>query len=356
MPLSGSYVSRMRARRLVSLLLLLQLGRRWTAAELATQLGTSVRTIHRDVEALGEAGVPVDAERGPGGGFALPASYRSRLPLSAEEAHALLIGAPGAAGALGLGALLLDARRKLLASLPSELRQAAARAEALFHVDEPRWFSRADEPPFLADLVAAASEQRRVAVEYRRRDEVDARTLDPLGLVLKAGVWYLVARGDDETRIYRVSRLLTVTVTDGAFERPAQFDLVAFWERSRDEFESSRPHVDVTVLVERRSVRALREAIDWSVRPTVDAGGVDSADGRVEFLLRFERLDSAYADLVKLSGAVEVREPTELRERLVETGRQLVARYRDGDGVHSARSRAADKTPHSESTTPVRQR
>jgi predicted DNA-binding transcriptional regulator YafY len=318
----------MRARRLVSLMLLLQLGRRWTAAELAARLGTSVRTVHRDIEALGEAGVPVDAERGPGGGFALPAGYRSRLPLSADEAHALLIGAPGAAGALGLGALLLDARRKLLASLPAELRQAAARTESLFHIDEPRWFSRADEPLFLADLVVAASEQRCVAVEYRRRDQVDARTLDPLGLVLKAGVWYLVARSDDETRIYRVSRLLTVTVMDEAFERPAQFDLATFWERSRDEFETGRPRVDVTVRVERGRVGALREAIDWSVRPTVDAGGLDSDDGRVEFLLQFERLEWAYADLIKLGGDVEVREPSELRERLVQTGHQLVARYR----------------------------
>ena len=335
MPLSGIYSLLIRARRLVSLLLLLQLGRRWTAAELAAQLGTSVRTIHRDVEALGEAGVPVHGERGPGGGFTLPASYRSRLPLSADEARALLIGAPGAAGALGLGALLLDARRKLLASLPSDLRQAASQAQALFHVDEPRWFSRSDDSPFLVELANAASEQRRVVVEYRRRDQVDARTLDPLGLVLKAGVWYMVARSDDETRIYRVSRLLTAIVTDEAFERPPQFDLVAIWERSRDDFETSRPRIDVVVRVERGDVRGLREAIDWSVRPAVDAGGVDSDDGCVEFLLPFERLESAYADLVKLGGAVEVREPSELRERLARTGRELVARYPDDDGVRS---------------------
>jgi predicted DNA-binding transcriptional regulator YafY len=327
MPLSGIYSGRVRARRLVSLLLLLQLGRRWTAAELAAELGTSVRTIHRDVEALEEAGVPVHAERGPGGGFTLPAGYRSRLPLSADEAQALLIGSPGAAGALGLGALLLDARRKLLVSLPADLRQAASQAQALFHVDEPRWFSRADESPFMAELASAAAEQRRVAVQYRRRNHVDARTLDPLGLVFKAGVCYLAARSDGETRIYRVSRLLRVTVTDKAFERPAQFDLVAFWEGWRDEFETSRPRVDVVLRVERGDVRALREAIDWSVRPAVDAGGIGTEDGRVEFQLAFERLEFAYADLVKLGGAVEVREPSELRERLAQTGRELAARY-----------------------------
>src|SRR5438045_2108216 len=164
----------------------------------------------RDVQALLEAGVPVKAERGPGGGFTLPSDYRTRLPLTVEETQALLIGAPGAAGALGLGGLLLEARLKVLAALPTELRRDAARAEALFHVDEPRWFSRAEESPFLAELAAAASEERRISVEYGRRDEVIARTLDPLGLVLKAGVWYLAARGDGELRVVRISRLVAV--------------------------------------------------------------------------------------------------------------------------------------------------
>src|SRR5437763_17212424 len=106
----------MRARRLVSLLVLLQLGRRWTAAELAARLDTSVRTIHRDVQALREGGVPVETQRGPSGGFTLPSWYHSRLALTADEAEALLIGAPAAVGALGLGALLLHSQRKLLAA------------------------------------------------------------------------------------------------------------------------------------------------------------------------------------------------------------------------------------------------
>lgn len=332
----------MRARRLVSLLLLLQLGRRWTAAELASQLGISVRTVHRDIEALGEAGVPVHAERGPGGGFTLPPSYRSRLPLSADEAQALLIGAPGAAGALGLGALLLDARRKLLASLPAELRQAASQAQALFHVDEPRWFSRADESPFLAELASAASEQRRVAIEYHRRDQVDARTLDPLGLVLKAGVWYLAGRTGDEIRVYRVARVAALADTGETFAPPRDFDLASFWARARDEFELSRPRVEVTVRLERATLPALRQAVDWTVRPAVGDGEAIEGDGRVELVLPFERLEYAYADLIKLAGAVEVVAPAELRERVAAAGRSLLARYAAaGDASPSQGSAAA---------------
>jgi predicted DNA-binding transcriptional regulator YafY len=314
-----------RARRLVSLLLLLQQGRRWTAAELAERLATSVRTVHRDVGALVEAGVPVRASRGRGGGFALPTDYRTRLPLTAEEVQALLIGAPGAAGALGFKSLLLEARLKVLASLPTELRRDAARAEALFHVDEPRWFSHVDDSPFLVELAAAALEQRRIGVEYRRRDEVRPLTLDPLGLVLKAGVWYLAARGRDDIRVYRVSRLVAVAVTDESFQRPTDFDLAGFWDRSRDEFERTRPRVDVTVRVARVDVAALRHAIDWSVRLGLDCGGSEADDGRLEFTLPFERLEYAYADLVKLGGAVEVLQPQELRDRLTRTGQELVA-------------------------------
>jgi predicted DNA-binding transcriptional regulator YafY len=317
----------MRATRLVSLLLLLQLGRRLTAAELAAELGTSIRTIHRDVEALAQAGIPIRAARGRGGGFMLPPAYRARLPLSAEEAQALLVGAPGAATSLGLGALLLDARRKVIASLPADLREATARAEALFHVDEPRWFSRADETPLLITLVTAATERRRVSVDYRRQDGVAELTLDPIGFVLKAGVWYSVARREGEMRVYRVSRFGAATVTGAPFRRPPRFDLAAFWERSREEFEASRPRVEVRVRVARAGVPALRAALDPTVQAALDDQRADRGDGSVELALPFERIEYAHADLVKLGGAVEVIAPAGLRRALAETGRQLTALY-----------------------------
>ena len=320
----------MRAQRLVSLLLLLQLGRSWTAAELAERLRTSRRSVHRDIEALREAGVPVIAARGPGGGFRLPGGYRSRLPLTEEEVAALLVGAPGAAGALGMDALLLDARLKLIGSLSADLRERAARAAQLVHVDEPPWFRGSDEPPFLRQVAAAAADRRRIAVEYKAgRGGTAAYVLDPLGLVLKAGVWYFVGRSDDETRVYRVSRISALEVSNETFVPPSGFDLAAFWARARDDFESTRPRVDVTVRLDRAALPALRRAVDWSVRPAVGSGhGVDG-DEHIELVVPFERLDYAYADLIKLAGAVEVVAPAELRERLAAAGLSLVTTYAD---------------------------
>jgi predicted DNA-binding transcriptional regulator YafY len=138
----------------------------------------------------------------------LPEGYRSRLPLSEEEVAALLVGAPGATSALGLESLLLDARPKLIGSLSAEMRERAGRAAQLIHVDEPPWFHASDEPPFLRRVAAAAAERRRLAVDYRAgRGGTHSREIDPLGLVLKAGVWYLAGRSSGDVRVYRVARI-----------------------------------------------------------------------------------------------------------------------------------------------------
>jgi predicted DNA-binding transcriptional regulator YafY len=206
----------------------------------------------------------------------------------------------------------------------------------VIHVDEPPWFHTLDEPPFLRRIAAAAAERRRVAVRYAAvRGGAASRLLDPLGLVLKAGVWYLAGRSGDETRVYRVSRIRSVDVTDQAFLPPRDFDLASFWAQARDEFESTRPRVEVTVRLDRAALPALRRAVDWSVRPAVGEGrALDSDTTRVELALPFEGVDSAYADLIKLAGAVEVIAPTELREQLAAAGRSLAATYRvDGQLV-----------------------
>src|SRR5437870_9422939 len=195
----------MKASRMVSLLLLLQTRGQLTAAELSEQLEVSVRTIYRDVESLSEAGVPIYAERGPHGGVRLVEGYRTRLTgLTTDEAEALFLsGLPGPAAELGLGTVVAAARLKVLAALPPELRSRASRLVERFHLDATGWFQASEAVPHLATLSAAVWDAVKVEIEYERSDRSVTRLLDPLGLVIKGGVWYLVARAADQIRTYR---------------------------------------------------------------------------------------------------------------------------------------------------------
>ena len=206
----------MRAARLVQLLLLLQVHGKLTASQLAERLEVSVRTIYRDLEALSAAGVPVFTEAGPGGGCMLVDGYRTRLTgLTADEAEALaLAGLPGAAADLGLGTVLAAAQLKVDAALPPELRRRAVRVRERFHLDAPGWFHGSDDVPHLATLALGVWDERRVEIDYAKAHEVVQRTVDPLGLVLKAGRWYMVAAVEDRIRTYRVSRVRQATLRE----------------------------------------------------------------------------------------------------------------------------------------------
>lgn len=292
----------MRATRLVSLLLLLQTRGLVTAAELAGRLEVSVRTVHRDVESLSAAGVPVEAVRGAAGGYRLAGGYRTRLTgLTADEAEALFAaGIPGPAAELGLGGELAAARLKLLAALPHELQERASRASRLFHLDSRGWFRAEDTVPHLPALADCVWRGCRVRLRYREHRTIVRRTVDPLGLVLKAGAWYLVARRSVGMRVYRVARVASVRPLEEAFERPEDFDLGGFWDEWSREFEQSRPRVEV---VARRIEDGSRS------------------------VLVFEHLGEAYRELLRFGARLEVLEPPELRERLAETGRGLAALY-----------------------------
>jgi predicted DNA-binding transcriptional regulator YafY len=304
-----------RATRLVSLLLLLQTRGRLTAAELAERLEVSVRTVHRDVESLGEAGVPIEAVRGPAGGYRLAGGYRTRLTgLTADEAGALFAaGIPGPAAELGLGGELAAARLKVLAALPSELQERATRASRLFHLDSRRWFRAEDRVPHLPSLAAAVWSGCRVRVRYREGRRVVQRTLDPLGLVLKGGAWYLVARRSAGMRVYRVSRVAAVRALDEVFERPPEFELAAFWDEWSRAFEQGRPQVEVTV----RVAEDVRRYLPGEPRLTEDGRAV----------VAFENLGEAYRELLRFGTGVEVLEPAELRARVAATSREVASMY-----------------------------
>ncbi len=176
----------MRASRLVNLLLLLQTRGRMPAVELARELEVSVRTVYRDVDALGEAGVPIYGERGPHGGIRLVGGYRTRLTgLTPEEAQALFLsGLPGPAAELGLASVVAAARLKVLAALPPELGARAGRLTQRFHLDAPRWFQSREEVPHLETLARAAWEDQPLEIVYERPDRAVTRHIEPLGLVL----------------------------------------------------------------------------------------------------------------------------------------------------------------------------
>jgi predicted DNA-binding transcriptional regulator YafY len=308
-------IREMRATRLVSLLLLLQTRGQLTAGEIAERLEVSSRTVHRDVQSLAAAGVPVEAVRGVAGGYRLAGGYRTRLTgLTADEAEALFAaGIPGPAAELGLGGELAAARLKLLAALPQDLQERASRASALFHLDTRGWFRAEDKVPHLPALSSAVWSGCRARIRYREAGKVVQRTIDPLGLVLKGGVWYLVARRSAGMRVYRVSRVAAVHALADSFERPDAFELREFWEEWSRDFEQRLARVEVVVRVNEDVRRYLPG------EPRVEP------DGRA--VLAFSHLGDAYRELLRFGAQLEVLEPAELRTRLADTGREIAQLY-----------------------------
>ncbi|HET7027087.1 MAG TPA: YafY family protein [Candidatus Limnocylindrales bacterium] len=320
----------MRASRLVNLLLILQTRGGLTAAELARQLEVSVRTVYRDVEALAEAGVPIYAERGPHGGVRLVDGYRTRLTgLTPEEAEGLFLsGLPGPAAELGLGTVVTAARLKVLAALPPELRARATRINERFHLDAPGWFRRGEALPHLAGLAQAVWEARIVELDYQRPGQGDVvqRRLEPLGLVLKAGIWYLVGRtAARQERTYRVSRVADVRLTDETFARPERFDLAAYWSASIAAFEQAQPVVEVLLRVPASDVAAVDETIGGDGIEVVEPGASPGSPALVR--ARFTWEDDAVAALLRLGSRAELVEPQRLRAPLVRLARSVLERY-----------------------------
>lgn len=233
------YTGPMRASRLLFILTTLQARGRASARALAEEYGVSLRTIYRDVDALSAAGIPIYSERGNLGGYRLLHGYRTRLNgMSALEAEALFLnGLSGQAAELGLDAACASARDKLLAALPAEVREGAGRIRTRFHLDVPGWFEASERPACLPQLAQAVWGGRQIQVRYRSWKAEKERVLDPLGIVLKGGAWYLVARVDASVRTYRVSRILELGVLDGRIDASMDFDLPAYWAENARRFE-----------------------------------------------------------------------------------------------------------------------
>ncbi|MDH6584152.1 putative DNA-binding transcriptional regulator YafY [Streptomyces sp. SAI-133] len=322
----------MRAARLIKMVLLLQSRPSMTAAELARELEVSERTVTRDAQALSEAGVPVYADRGRAGGYRLIGGYRTRLTgLARGEAEALFLsGVPGALREMGLEDAASAARLKVSAALLPSLRDASRTAAQRFHLDAPNWFTEPKAPDLLPAVADAVWDDRRVAVRYRGREGEVERELEPYGLVLKAGVWYLCARVPDKGsfRVYRIDRFTVVTAGEARFERDEEFDLPGFWAEQAERFARSILHAEVVVRLSGDGVRRLPYVVDpVSAREALAAAGAVHEDGWLTVTLPVESEQVAHAQLAGLGPEVEVLAPGSLRARFTEDARRLGRLY-----------------------------
>ncbi len=328
-PVGFCYDPAMRASRLVALLLLLQARGGLTAGELADELEVSVRTIHRDVEALGAAGVPVYAERGPHGGIRLVDGYRTRLTgMTSDEAEAVFLsGLPGPAAELGLGTVVASSRLKVLAALPAEMRGRATRLLERFHLDAAGWFRAGEPVPHLAAIADCVWEGRKLEIDYDRGDRIVTRTVDPLGLVLKAGTWYLVAAHDEQLRTYRISRVRGSAAQEEKARRPAGFDLASYWAESIATYEAQQPRIDVVIRFRREDSRRLEDLLDGTtLAAATELEDPDPAWRRLRLTMDWPR--EVAGRLLAMGAALEVLEPAELRTELAALAVEVAALYR----------------------------
>jgi predicted DNA-binding transcriptional regulator YafY len=313
----------MKADRLLSALLLLQAHGRMTGREMSQRLEVSLRTVHRDMEALGMAGVPVFALRGARGGWQLDEGWRTQVPaLDEAELLGLLMAQPRVVGDGRLADGAERALRKLTAALPAALRERAASIRQRLYVDTTGWRGTSENLAMLPIVQDAVSRDRKLSMMYRRPDaEPAARVVDPLGLVAKGSTWYLVAKTAEGFRTYRVSRIEEAAVLDVPCERPPNFDLAAHWKSSTDDFRENRLHYAATLRLAPSAAAWVRR---W--RFTWTEQGPPDAEGWTLFHARFDHEDEALFVVLGLGARVDVADPPALRERVLAEAEGIIAR------------------------------
>lgn len=326
----------MRADRLLSIMLLLQIYRRLTAAELARRLEVSERTIHRDMDALSTAGVPVVAERGAGGGWALVEGYRTNLTgLNDAEIRSLFTAATPSRllSDLSLDKAADAAHVKLLAALPEASRALAEYARQRIHVDAAGWGGGEERAPHLRTIQEAVWQGRRLHFAYARGCEQPNAELtsDPLGLVAKGGVWYLVAAVEGDVRSYRVSRVRSARMSEEEASRPEGFDLAAHWAASIARFRKEMPRYFATFRAHKSVVPVLYYAGRFS---RVEEASEPDAEGRATVRMRFQFEEDACGLALGFGTKVEVLEPVSLRAKVLETAKR-VAEFYAGRGARA---------------------
>ena len=317
----------MRADRLLSILFLLQMHQRMTTRELATRLEVSSRTIHRDMEALCAAGIPIVAGRGAKGGWFLSENFETSLTgLNRSEIQALFFPGPSQLlHDLGLQQASEAGFIKLLATLPAFAQRDAEYARQRIYIDSTGWYSSPEQLASLGIVQDAIWQERQVQLVYQRGDaSVVERIIDPLGLVAKGQVWYLVAAVDGAVRSYRVSRIHAATMLDTPCVRPDQFDLVHYWRQSSAEFRANLPQYRAVVRIEQTILPRIR----WWRYAFIEHTAKPDNEGWVRATLCFEIEEEAIAFVLSCNDSIEILEPAALCHNVKEQIMQLVRYHR----------------------------
>jgi predicted DNA-binding transcriptional regulator YafY len=330
------YDAKMRASRLLSILMLLQARGRMSSPSLAAELEVSERTILRDIDQLSAAGVPVWSDRGRDGGFQLREGWSTELTgLTEAEAHALfLAGLPSAATELGLGSASASARLKMLAAVPIALREDALRVSARLHIDPVDWYRAATPPPHLQTVANAVWNQRALSIRYESWTGIKNRIVKPLGLVLKAGVWYMAALAESggqttkTPRVYRLSNIQALVMRESTFKHPKKFNLADFWQDATRRFETDIYRDVATLRVNARGMKLLKEMSAAISDAAITSATADSrASGWSRVVVPIESLEHAAHQFMSIGADAEVLEPAALRKRVRELVGSMAEMY-----------------------------
>jgi predicted DNA-binding transcriptional regulator YafY len=320
----------MRADRLLSMLLLLQVRGKMTARELAEELEVSERTIYRDVIALGIAGVPVYGESGPEGGYSLIDSYRTNLTgLTEGEVRALfMLGMPSPLADLGVSQEFRAAQRKLSAALPDNRRGDEERIRQRFLLDSTWWRQGEERVPHLKSIHQAVWQDHMLHVVYRPPFATDIeRNVAPYGLVAKAGIWYLVYARNSAIRVQRVSELLEVRELDETFERPMSFNLARFWKEWCADYEMLLSDFTAKVRVAPNFISALPKYFGNNIHSKITQAGPPDAYGWINLELSFESFEAARDRILGFGRGIRVLQPRSLQRSVLDYAEQIVALY-----------------------------
>ncbi|UCD09204.1 MAG: WYL domain-containing protein, partial [Dehalococcoidales bacterium] len=302
--------------------------------QLADELEVSVRTIHRDIDALSSSGVPVYFERGKNGGVSLLEGYRTNLTgLTADELKALFIlGIPASLDELGISRSLKTALRKLSASLPEDHRQDETNIRQRIYIDWAGWVSEKDADTTLRDLYTAVWENRKIYLRYlisfspRVKKEFD-RIVKPYSLVAKAGEWYLVCDDDIRIRVYELSSIIEARSTGEEFTRNDDFNLGEFWDKWCKRQKGFQSPISIKVLITPLLSRYLSYNLDRDFIQRIINRSEPDQNGFVQADLIFETFEEARTYILGMGNSIEVLEPESLRLSIMDYARQITETY-----------------------------